>query len=123
MVTKRSGSGPGEQRGVTIRFDDWPARTFDDEFSVARVITERRNFGEAPSAECFTDSGAGVKTCDEIGSILRIPCTLRPRAYQGGYVVTFPDTPPAITQGDTRDDTLGERDQRVNANATLPRQD
>jgi len=87
MVTERSGSGPGEQWGVSIRFDEWPARTFDDEFSVARVITERRNFGEARSAECFTDSGADVKTCDEIGDILRIPCTLRPRAREGGAML------------------------------------
>jgi hypothetical protein len=94
-----------------------------DEFSLARIITERRNSGEAPSAACFTDSGADVKTCDEIGDILRILCTLRPRACEGGHVVTFPDVPQTITQGDTLDDALGERNRRGNANATRPRRD
>ena len=41
---------------------------------------------EEPSAECFTDSGVDVKTCDEIGGILRIPCTLRPERAKGAML-------------------------------------
>ncbi len=41
---------------------------------------------EEPSAECFTDSGVDVKTCDEIGDILRIPCTLCPPAREAAML-------------------------------------
>jgi antitoxin HicB len=38
--------------------------------------------------------------------MLKYPVTLRPDRTHGGYVVTFPDFPEAITQGDTKEDAL-----------------
>jgi len=37
--------------------------------------------------------------------MLEYPVDLSP-AEEGGFVVTFPDVPEAITQGDTRDEAL-----------------
>ena len=34
------------------------------------------------------------------------PCTLTPDDEDGGFVVTFPDVPEAITGGDDRDEAL-----------------
>jgi len=39
---------------------------------------------------------------------LIFPVTLTPDARDGGFVVTFPDVPEAITQGDSIDDCLRE---------------
>ena len=38
--------------------------------------------------------------------MLKYPLTLKLDRAHGGYVVTFPDVPEAITQGDTKEDAL-----------------